>query len=163
MPRARFAPATRRVATLVDPETDQRFQVSAERPPAASYGRRWCIVFDDARQQVIADLNSAAAFKVFLALPDYLSWTEFRPLNQAAVAKRLKITQGSVSRVMKDLLNRSIVEREGSGPVTRWKLSLNWGWRGNAAAYHAAAREAAEAKLATGASSQMPQKVYYVK
>jgi DNA-binding IclR family transcriptional regulator len=101
-------------------------------------------MFDEARQEIIDQLRNGATLRVFLALPDHLSWTEFRPLNQSQLATRLKITGASVSRAMKDLLNRGIVERIGAGPVMQWKLSLKWGWRGNAAAYHAAMRETGE-------------------
>jgi hypothetical protein len=141
---------TRRAGTLIDVDTGQGFVVKVEAGPGASYGKRWCIMFDDARQQIINQLNSLPTVRVFLALPDYLSWTEFRPLNQSKLAERLKVGAASVSRAMKDLHGRGIVERLGRGPVMQWKLSLNWGWRGNAAAYHAAVREAETHRLQAG-------------
>ena len=104
-------------------------------------------MFDEARHQIIRELRSAATLRVFLALPDHLSWTEFRSLNQSELATDLEIDNASVSRAMRDLLNRGIVERIGAGPVMKWRLSLKWGWRGNAAAYHAAVREAEQARL----------------
>ena len=110
--------------------------------PGRSYGRGFTILFDDARREVLQQLNTVSAFKVFLALPDHLSFTEFRPLNRNRSSRhQLGIDGASVSRAMKDLLNRKIVERKGRGPVTQWKLSFEVLWRGNAAAYHAAARE----------------------
>ena len=104
-------------------------------------------MFDEARHQIIKELRSAATLRVFLALPDHLSWTEFRSLNQSELATALEIDNASVSRAMRDLLNRGIVERTGKGPVMKWKLSLKWGWRGNAAAYHTAMREAETVRL----------------
>jgi hypothetical protein len=76
-----------------------------------------------------------------LARPDDLTRTEFRPLTQSELASEFEIDNASVSRATKDLLNRGIVERTGKGPVMKWRLSLKWGWRGNAAAFHAAVRE----------------------
>jgi hypothetical protein len=35
------------------------------------------------------------------------------------------------------LLELGIVEREGRGPVTRWRLSSDWGWNGSADQWHA--------------------------
>ena len=35
--------------------------------------QRWCIKFDDARQQVIRELRGAAVLRVFMALPVSLS------------------------------------------------------------------------------------------
>lgn len=104
-------------------------------------------MFDDARHQIIKELRSAATLRVFLALPDHLNWTEFRPLNQSDLATELEIDNASVSRAMRDLLSRGIVERTGKGPVMQWKLSLKWGWRGNAAAYHVAMRDAERTRL----------------
>jgi hypothetical protein len=106
------------------------------------------IVFDEARQQIVRELKTAAALRVFLSLPDHLSWTEFRPLRQEALAAELGIDGSAVSRALADLHARGVVEREGKGPVTTWKLSLKWGWRGSAAAYAKAAREAEEQRQA---------------
>jgi DNA-binding Lrp family transcriptional regulator len=136
----------RHVGSLVDVETGQRFAVTTDPGPGATYGKRFLIMFDEARHQIIKELRNAATLRVFLALPDHLSWTEFRPLNQGQLASELEIDQASVSRAMKDLLNRGIVEREGKGPASHWRLSLKWGWRGNAAAYHAAVRETEAAR-----------------
>ena len=86
-------------------------------------------MFDEARHQIIKELRSAATLRVFLPLPDHLTWTEFRPLNQS----ELEVDNASASRAMRDLLNCGLVGRIGGGPAMRWKLSLKWGWRGNAA------------------------------
>ena len=138
--------AARHVGSLLDVETGQRFAVTTDPGPGASYGKRWCIMFDDTREQLALEMDSLPTVRVFLILPSYLSWTEFRSLSQAELAARLKIDQASVSRALKDLLNRDIVERTGKGPAVKWKLSLKVGWNGNAAAYHAAARNAEKAR-----------------
>ncbi len=140
MAAPKFATATRQIVAVVD-EAGTRYPVREARPPGRSYGRGFTILFDDARREVLQQLNTVSAFKVFLALPDHLSFTEFRPLNRNILAAELGIDGASVSRAMTDLLNRKIVERKGRGPVTQWKLSFEVLWRGNAAAYHAAARE----------------------
>ncbi len=139
--------ATKKIAELVSLETDTRFAITVDVGAGASYGKRWIIMFDEARQQVIRELRSASTLRVFLSLPDHLTWTEFRSLHQSELAAALEIDSASVSRAMRDLLARGIVERIGKGPVQRWKLSLAWGWRGSAAAYQSAVREAEKARL----------------
>jgi hypothetical protein len=106
-------------------------------------------MFDDARQKIANELRDASTIRVFLAQPEYLSWTEFRPLSRELLAERLEMSGASVSRALTDLHNCDIIARKGRGPVTQWKLSLKWGWRGGAAAYHAAVRDAEGARLAT--------------
>ena len=101
------------------------------------------IMPDEAREQVARELRNACVLRVFLALHDYLSWTAFRPLNQANLASRLKISNGSVSRSLKDMHTRGMIERAGKGPVTQWRFSLKWGWGGDVLAYRQAVREAA--------------------
>ena len=154
MPRK--SATVRRVGELTSLETDQRFVLSVENGPGQSYGKRWCIMFDEARQQVAHQLTEAATLRVFLVLPDHLNWLEFRSLNQRDLAADLKISPASVSRAMKDLLNRSMVERSGRGPVMKWRLSLNWGWRGNAAAFHAAVRESERVRVAGVVPTDLP-------
>jgi hypothetical protein len=115
MAAPKFA-ATRQIVAVVD-EAGTRYPVREARPPGRSYGRGFTILFDDARREVL------------------------QQLNRNILAAELGIDGASVSRAMTDLLNRKIVERKGRGPVTQWKLSFEVLWRGNAAAYHAAARE----------------------
>jgi DNA-binding transcriptional MocR family regulator len=114
-------------------------------------------MFDEARQQIVAELRSASTLRVFLSLPDHLTWTTFSTLNQVELAKKLEIDDGSVSRALKELTERGIVERKGRGPVSKWKLSLKWGWRGSAAAYHAAVREAAANQPPKAATTTPPK------
>ena len=143
--------AARRVGTLVDHDTGQRFHISEERGPSRSYGKRFHIVFDEAWRDLVS-IRNASTLRVFMALPDHLSWTEFRPLPREQLAKLLEIDGASVSRALTDLHNRGMIERRGKGPVTQWKLSLNWGWKGNAAAYHAAMRDNDAHRIAAGKS-----------
>lgn len=64
---------------------------------------------------------------------------------------RVCVTSATGRRaVMRDLLNRGIVERQGKGSVAQWRLSLKWGWDGNVAAYHAATREIEARRHALG-------------
>ena len=79
--------AMRRVGALHSLDSDERFVLSVEAGPTSSYGERWSIMFDEARQQIIRELRSASTLRVFLSLPDYLSWTEFRSLNPAQPGK----------------------------------------------------------------------------
>jgi len=86
-------------------------------------------------------IRSLSTIHVLDALPDHLSWTEWRRLQQADVAGELGIGQASVSRAMAELLDLGLVERRGRHACIEWRLALSAGWRGGPAAYHAARRE----------------------
>jgi hypothetical protein len=97
---------------------------------------RFHTVFEGPLEEKLDGINTASAFKVFFKLPKLLTWTEFRQLNQVALAAELHIDDASVSRALRDLLNRGIIERQGRGPASTWKLSIDWGWRGNVETFH---------------------------
>jgi hypothetical protein len=121
------------------PRTDRMNGIDFERdgPPEGAH-----VVFHDPHLDIVRRMpRSLVTMRLFVLLPLVLSWTEFQPLNQVALAMRLKATPRSVNRALKALLILNAVDREGRGPATRWRLSLTWGWRGNAASYHAAKRE----------------------
>jgi hypothetical protein len=140
--------ATVRCAVLTDPE-GREYELRERRTPARGFGgERWCIVFDEARREVYKQLRTASTLRVFLALPDYLSWTEYKPLRRETLAEVLEIDGAGVSRALHELHERGVLERRGKGPVTTWRLSLKWGWRGSAGSYRKAAREAEEQRAA---------------
>ncbi len=116
----------------------------AEVPPGASYPEGWVIVWDSTRA-IRRRIRSAATLHVLDALPDHLSFTEWRKLHQIRLATELGIAQGSVSKAMQELHDLALVERRGSGAHVEWRMSLTAGWRGNATSYNAARRARATA------------------
>ncbi len=50
--------AARHVGSLVDVETGQRFAVTTEPGPGASYPERWCIMFDSTREKLALETDS---------------------------------------------------------------------------------------------------------
>ncbi len=134
MPRTR----TVRTAILTD-DLGRRYHMRAEVPPGCGYPEGWMITWDSTRQ-IRRKIRSVATLHVLDALPDYLSWTEWRRLPQQQLAASLDLGQASISRALTELLGLQLIERRGNGPVTEWRLSLSAGWRGGAPAYHAARR-----------------------
>lgn len=119
--------------------------VVAARRRHGGYPWRWCIVSDPVRRLVCDELNTVSAFKVFHRLPDYLTWTEFRALPRKVLAEDLGISGVSVSTALRQLHQLGVIDRQGKGPVTQWRLSLETGWRGNVASYRAAVAKQADA------------------
>lgn len=106
-------------------------------PPAAHFGRRFVVVFEDMAPMVDA-LRSTTALKLVHRLPWMLMTSGFRRVDQRQLAEELKTSQPVVSRALSDLVRVGIVEREGKGPGTRYRLSPRVAWRGTAGSYHAA-------------------------
>ncbi len=96
------------------------------------------IMFYEELARMTAGVTSAPTLRVLLALPSLLDFESWRRLDQRKLAAELGIAQPSVSRALADLLARRIVEKQGGGPLTEWRLSLEWGWRGNVETWHAA-------------------------
>ena len=122
-------------------EAGETVPVSEQRHPATSYGRPFMTQFLDIIPTVARAIDSAVELKVLLTLPLHLSWTEFRRLDQAKLAKAVNAGQSSVSKAMVHLHELGIVERQGRGPVTLWKLSDEWGWKGSVDQDHASRRK----------------------
>jgi hypothetical protein len=115
--------------------------IERDGPPEGAF-----VLFDDAYSDILRRLpRSRVTIRPLGIAPDVLSWTEFRPLDQKDLAMRLETTPRSVNRALSALLVVNAVEQKGSGSATTWRLSMTWGWRGNAASYHAAERERAQA------------------
>jgi hypothetical protein len=96
------------------------------------------VTFQAQLKQMMKGVSSAATWAVFMELPERLTWTEWRPLNQTELAAHLDVDQGSVSRALKDLLAREIIERSGpAGAFSVWRLSIKWGWNAGVDAFDA--------------------------
>lgn len=129
-----------RSAPIVALVTDdgELHRVQQSRQPGTTYGARFMLVFDEARQEIVTKAKTFATLKVWMILPDHLDWVTWRRLDQRKLAKKLEIGVASVNRALTELLELGAVEKQGAGPVTEWRLSLDWGWRGSADQYHAA-------------------------
>ena len=114
-------------------------QVVQTRLAGRTYGRGggFVIVFTEAMARAGERIKQGGTLRVLALLPEYLDFVNFRRLSTAQVGKRLDMHTGNVSRAMAQLLELGIVEREGSGPVTTWRLSSDWGWNGTVDQYHA--------------------------
>lgn len=114
-----------------------RHQVVQERWPATSYGEQFVIFFTAALKRAALALNGGITFRVLLLLPDYLNFTDFQRIRTAELAEEARTHPGNVSRALAALLKQGIVEREGRGTATAWRLSAHFGWQGNADQWHA--------------------------
>ena len=125
-----------RVTDLVTAD-GELWRVQQQRDPGKTYGRQFVIVFTDQLDELATKIGQGLTLKVMLKLPKRLSFTEFRFLNQAELAAELGTGQGAISRCLSQLLDLGVIEREGKGPRTKWRLSNDWGWQGTADQWHA--------------------------
>ena len=95
-------------------------------------------MFGDALRAIARDIEHASSLRVFLALPDRLDFENWRQLDQGDLSRELSIDRSSVKRALDDLLRHGVIERQGHRALQVWRLSLNFGWRGNVESYHAA-------------------------
>jgi hypothetical protein len=99
------------------------------------------VTFNDASEHLAKQVRTLSAMKVFHLLPRYLSFQEWRRLDQCQVATELKTTQGAISKGLAELLSLKVVEKRRNGPAIEWRLSPDYGWRGDADSYDAAGAE----------------------
>ena len=111
--------------------------VIQERHPSRSYGRQFVIVFTEAMARAAEQIKQGMTLRVLHLLPEYLDFVTFKQLRTVELGARLGTSSGPVSRAMAELHGLGIVEREGTGPRTAWRLSSDWGWNGTADQYHA--------------------------
>ena len=111
--------------------------VAQDRQPGKTYGKGFMIVFLDAMEQAAERINSACTLKLLMRLPRHIDFTNFRPIRQVQLAQEIGVTDGAISRSMRELLELGLVERKGSGPRQTWRLSTDWGWNGTTDQYHA--------------------------
>lgn len=133
-----------RTKTLIDPAGGAH--ILQERRPKQTFEQgRFHVVFEAPLKDRALRIKSITAFRMLVVLPDHLTWNEFRLLRQEDLAEELNTRQSVVSRTLKELRLLGFVERKAAGPMTQWRLSMDWGWRGNPASYHRAKRERAKA------------------
>lgn len=113
--------------------------------------------FDEPTARIAREATTAAALKVFLILPAHLSYTTFRRLDQRKLGAELGLDDSTISRALKQLHSLGAIERKGTGPVTEWKLSPDYGWRGDVDSFHAEQRR--RGNRAPGKPSHGPVKV----
>lgn len=119
----------------------ERLAVSEARHPSRSYARMFRTTFIETDAQLARIVSNGATFKVLLILPKHLSYTVFKRLDQRKLGVEIDLTDSAVSRALSHLHELGVVERRGRGPVTEWKLSPDFGWRGDVDSYHAEQRK----------------------
>ena len=118
-------------------EDGAKHRVTQERHPARSYGAKFVILFTAAMAEASQRIKSVVTLRLLLVLPEHLNFTDFRQVRNVALAEKLNTDAGSISRGFAELLAIGVVEREGKGPRTAWRLSSDWGWNGTADQWHA--------------------------
>lgn len=122
-------------------EDGQSLAVSQQRHPSRSYGMSFHTCFDEPVAKIAREATTAGALKVFLILPRHLSYTTYRRLDQRKLGAEIGLDDSTVSRSLKQLHQLGAVERRGAGPSIEWKLSPDYGWRGDVDSYHAERRQ----------------------
>jgi DNA-binding MarR family transcriptional regulator len=145
-------PETGTVVQLLSDPDGRQYRLSETVERSRSFGKVFNVVFSEELARISAQLRQGASVRVLITLPSRLNWTDYRPLPQDELAKHLDLNPASVSRALADLHRNKLIERKGRGPLTTWKLSPSWGWRGNPASYHAAIREQQQAEAQAAAA-----------
>lgn len=127
---------TDRIASIVT-EQGEVLSVTEARQPGKSYGRMFHTQFTHEAATLARTISSAATLRVFLILPDVLSYQHFKRLDQRQLGAELGLDDSSISRALKQLHSIGVVEKRGAGPVKEWRLSSDYGWRGDVAGFHA--------------------------
>ena len=110
--------------------------VTETRHPTRSYGVQFHTVFTTATADLARKVKHASTIRLFIILPEHLSYTDWRRLNQEAIGRELDLDNSSISRALAELLSLGVIERKGRGPVTEWRLSSDYGWRGTVDQFH---------------------------
>ena len=97
------------------------------------------ITFQDAADRLAKTARAPMTLRVFLLLPNHLSYTEWKALDQPALATELGTSRTSITRALLELQILGVVERRGVKTRTEWRLSPDFGWRGTVESYEAAA------------------------
>jgi hypothetical protein len=129
-------PPSAHVVTLTT-DAGEKFAVSEERHPSRSYGKVFTTTFTEDVAALANRITSGATLRVLLILPQHLSYTTWKRLDQVKVGEQLNLDQASISRALSQLLKEGVVERQGSGSHLEWRLSSDYGWKGDVASYHA--------------------------
>ena len=114
------------------------------------------IVFTEAMARAAKQIRQGLTLRVLLKLPEHLNFTDFVHIRTADLAAELETSTGAISRALAQLLEIGVVEKEGKGPRTAWRLSSDWGWNGSVDQWHAlrAGRLGKKKAPATRASDQ---------
>lgn len=118
--------------------------MSEERQEAASFGRRFLVLFDDAAERLAKLGLSAHAYQLAFLLMKRLDATTWRMLTQADIGSELDLSTATISRALRDLVRANFLERRGLNPRTEYRLCAMCAWRGTAGRYHKAVRELEE-------------------
>lgn len=113
-------------------------------------------VFTEATANLARRVKHASTLRLFIVLPEDPSYTDWRRIAQDQLAKELDTTQASISRALAELLTLEVIERKGRGPVTEWRLSSDYGWRGTVDQFHEHRRARQQPKPHSRPASPVP-------
>lgn len=118
-------------------EAGDRHQVVQARHPSRSYGAKFVIVFTAAMAEASDRIRNPTTLRLLLRLPRHLGFADFKPLRAADVAMQMDVDRSAVTRALRELHQLGIIERDGRGPYTTWRISSSYGWLGTADQWHA--------------------------
>jgi DNA-binding transcriptional ArsR family regulator len=131
--------------TMLTDGQGERYTLSREHGSAGTFAMEFVVVFDEPYVRICRQIKSVTAHRIFAVLRLYLSFKEFRHLGQQELAAEMKLSQGAVSRALNELADVGAIERRGTGPMTTWRLSMEWGWKGTPKSFHAERAKRAKA------------------
>jgi hypothetical protein len=122
--------------TSLKTEDGDTYLVTSQRDPARSYGMQFHTTFTDEAAKIARTVSSGATLRLFIVLPQLLTYNSWRRLDQVKLGADLGMNNSTISRALKELVELEVIERQGKGPVVEWKLTPNFGWRGNVESFH---------------------------
>lgn len=78
---------------------------------------------------------SPSCLAVFTWALARLNFKTFEMINQADIGLDLGLSQATIGRALRDLMERGFLERQGAGPRQTWRITPKGAWFGTAAAY----------------------------
>lgn len=97
------------------------------------FGKRWVAMSQDALNLLAESNLDGTSFKVLMKLIAMLDFENLLVLNQAEIARELKMQRSHVNRAIKRLLSINILfEGPRIGVSRSYRLNPHFGWKGSA-------------------------------
>lgn len=135
----------RRMTVTSDGSADQVYQVRRMRPATAMYDDRFSILFDRGFA-FLADRGgdlSPTGWRILMQAFRDLDFVDWRAFPVTALAGKLGVVAGVITKQLAKITAMGLVEKRvhrSIASANEYRLSVNLGWRGGAAAYHAERR-----------------------
>lgn len=124
----------------VDQTTGRVFQLLEERKPGA-YDDGFTLLFSRGADRLASADMTGTDFQLMFRLvagDHKLAWDSWREVNQRDLAAAMGTSQATVSRSLERLRTVGVLERENRGGykrAARWRLSIEFFWRGSTGQY----------------------------